>query len=174
MKTLSSVLGLALTIVVTRTPIISSLASSDSSASTCQASTTNMANFRSVRQVMERPNKHWVGNGFHVYPVFASKAFTEELSPMLLFDYAEEKRFPAKLGAPLGTVELFAAPFVIGYFCAHKYIFFSLVGVGQHPHRGFETVTIAFQGEVEHHDNKGGAGIIGTGDVQWMTAGTSH
>ena len=62
-----------------------------------------------------------------------------------MFDYAEPKKFPAKLGAPLG--------------------------VGQHPHRGFETVTIAFQGEVEHRDSTGKSGVIGPGDVQWMTAG---
>ena len=45
-------------------------------------------------------------------------------------------------------------------------------GVGQHPHQGFETVTIAFQGEVEHHDNQGHTGVIGPGNVQWMTAGS--
>lgn len=62
-----------------------------------------------------------------------------------MFDYAAPKKFGSKAGHPRG--------------------------VGQHPHRGFETVTIAFQGEVEHHDNKGGSGVIGPGDVQWMTAG---
>ena len=62
-----------------------------------------------------------------------------------MFDYAEPKQFSAKAGAP--------------------------PGVGQHPHRGFETVTLAFQGEVEHHDSTGNSGIIGPGDVQWMTAG---
>jgi redox-sensitive bicupin YhaK (pirin superfamily) len=62
-----------------------------------------------------------------------------------MFDYAEPKKFPAKLGQPLG--------------------------VGQHPHRGFETVTVAFQGEVEHQDSVGNKDVIGEGDVQWMTAG---
>jgi redox-sensitive bicupin YhaK (pirin superfamily) len=62
-----------------------------------------------------------------------------------MFDYAAPKHFPAKLGNPLG--------------------------VGQHPHRGFETVTVAFQGEVEHKDSTGNQGVIGEGDVQWMTAG---
>ena len=61
-----------------------------------------------------------------------------------MFDYAAPKNFPAKVGQPRG--------------------------VGRHPHRGFETVTIAFQGEVEHHDNKGNRGVIGPGDVQWMSA----
>jgi quercetin 2,3-dioxygenase len=101
--------------------------------------------FRTVKRVMARPRQHWVGDGFHVYPVFADLAFTEELSPLLMFDYAAPKEFKARVGSPLG--------------------------VGMHPHRGFETVTVAFEGEVEHHDNKGGTGIIGTGDVQWMTAG---
>lgn len=66
--------------------------------------------FRSVRTVLPRPPAHWVGDGFNVYPVFAHLAFKEELSPLLMFDYAAPKKFPAKLGAPLG--------------------------VGQHPHRG--------------------------------------
>ena len=47
----------------------------------------------------------------------------------------------------------------------------SKLGVGMHAHRGFETVTIALQGEIEHKDNKGNGGVIGAGDVQWMTAG---
>lgn len=62
-----------------------------------------------------------------------------------MFDFAPPKYFPARVGNPLG--------------------------VGQHPHRGFETVTIAFEGEVEHHDNTGKSGVIQRGDVQWMTAG---
>jgi quercetin 2,3-dioxygenase len=103
--------------------------------------------FRSVRKVMPRPEPHWVGDGFRVYPVFADVAFTNEISPLLMFDYGEPKTFPAR---PAGSPPL---------------------GVGQHPHRGFETVTLAFQGEVEHRDNKGNCGVIGPGDVQWMTAG---
>ena len=65
-----------------------------------------------------------------------------------MFDYGEPRHFPPRPGTNV-------KPF----------------GVGQHPHRGFETVTIAFQGEVEHHDNAGNSGVIGPGDVQWMTAG---
>jgi redox-sensitive bicupin YhaK (pirin superfamily) len=105
----------------------------------------NMPLFRSVKRVLERPNKHWVGDAFNVYPVFADLAFKEDLSPLLMFDYGAPKKFGSKVGSPRG--------------------------VGRHPHRGFETVTIAFQGEVEHHDNKGNSGVIGAGDVQWMTAG---
>jgi len=86
-----------------------------------------------------------VGDGFEVFPVFADKAFTEELSPFLMFDYAAPKQFPVNNGPPKG--------------------------VGQHPHRGFETVTIAFDGEVEHADSVGNRGVIKPGGVQWMTAG---
>ena len=86
---------------------------------------------------------HWVGDGFNVRPVFAQLAFTPDISPFLMFDYAAPREFAA-------TDEK--------------------RGVGPHPHRGFETVTIAFQGEVEHGDSVGNRGVIGPGDVQWMTA----
>ena len=104
-----------------------------------------MSSNRAIRQILPRPRAHWVGDGFNVYPVFAEKAFTGELSPFLMFDYAAPKQFPARNPRKLG--------------------------VGQHPHRGFETVTIAWQGEVEHADSTGNRGVIGAGDVQWMTAG---
>ena len=84
----------------------------------------------------QNKNKHRVGDGFHVFPVFADKAFSKEMSPFLMFDYAAPKQFPPT------TKQL---------------------GVGQHPHRGFETITLAFQGEVEHNDNKGNRGVIGAG-----------
>ena len=99
---------------------------------------------RSIKTILPAPRPHWVGNGFHVFPVFNQLAFTAELSPFLMLDYAAPKQFDA-------TAER--------------------RGVGQHPHRGFETVTIAFQGEVEHGDSLGNRDVIGTGDVQWMTAG---
>lgn len=86
---------------------------------------------------------HWVGDGFNVRPIFANLAFTQAISPFLMFDYAAPREFDAT-----GEKR----------------------GVGPHPHRGFETVTIAFQGEVEHGDSVGNRGVIGPGDVQWMTA----
>lgn len=86
-----------------------------------------------------------VGDGFHVFPVFEKNAFSQDLSPFLMFDYGAPREFPA---SPLKRR-----------------------GVGNHPHRGFETVTIAFQGEIQHGDNNGNIGVIGPGDVQWMTAG---
>lgn len=89
-------------------------------------------------------SKHWVGDGFNVHPSFGRFAFKEEISPFLMCDHAAPKEFPP-------TVQR--------------------KGVGQHPHRGFETVTLAYQGEVEHADSLGSTDVIGTGDVQWMTAG---
>jgi quercetin 2,3-dioxygenase len=118
-------------------------AAAASASNTCSI---KMTKLRSVQKILPRPSPHWVGDGFQVYPVFHNLAFTKEVSPLLMFDYGAPKTFPAKPGSkPLG--------------------------VGQHPHRGFETVTIAFQGEVEHHDNVGNTGVIKAGDVQWMTAG---
>ena len=87
---------------------------------------------------------HWVGNGFPVRSVFDYNGLGRELSPFLLLDYAAPYPFP-----PGGERR----------------------GVGAHPHKGFETVTIAYQGELEHRDSSGGGGTIGAGDVQWMTAG---
>ncbi len=99
-----------------------------------------------VKTVLPATRPHWVGNGFHVYPVFNQLAFTSAISPFLMLDYAAPKEFPPSKGRERR-------------------------GVGQHPHRGFETVTIAFQGEVEHGDSVGNHDVIGPGDVQWMTAG---
>jgi hypothetical protein len=99
---------------------------------------------KSIKRLLPRPSAHWVGDGFNVYPVFHDLAFSEELSPFLMLDYAAPKKFPSTK---------------------------KKLGVGQHPHRGFETVTIAFQGEVEHGDSLGNRDVIREGDVQWMTAG---
>lgn len=87
---------------------------------------------------------HWVGNGFPVRSVFDYNGLGRELSPFLLLDYA--------------------APHEFSPGAAKR-------GVGAHPHKGFETVTVAYQGELEHRDSSGGGGKIGPGDVQWMTAG---
>ena len=89
------------------------------------------------------PESHWVGDGFPVRTLFSYVEMGEELSPFLLLDHAGPAAFP-----PSTTAR----------------------GVGFHPHRGFETVTIVFQGELEHRDTAGNAGRIGPGDVQWMTA----
>lgn len=86
---------------------------------------------------------HWVGDGFPVRSIFTYHNIAEEVSPFLLMDYAGPTVFPP---------------------AAHQR------GVGEHPHRGFETVTIVYSGEVEHRDSSGGGGMITPGDVQWMTA----
>ena len=109
------------------------------------AATSAAHGVRAVRKVMSAPPRHWVGDGFHVYPVFNQLAFSEELSPWLMFDYASPEHFGPSRGKRRG--------------------------VGQHPHRGFETVTIAFQGEVEHHDSVGNRGVIGPGDIRECMGG---
>lgn len=86
---------------------------------------------------------HWVGDGFHVRNLFPSNDLDRDLSPFVLLDYAGPTHFP-----PTDRPR----------------------GVGEHPHRGFETVTIVYQGELEHRDSAGNHGTIGPGDVQWMTA----
>jgi redox-sensitive bicupin YhaK (pirin superfamily) len=99
-----------------------------------------------VEKIVAPPPKHWVGDGFNVHGFFPHGPLTgERMSPFFLLDYNALTNFPPR-----------EEPF----------------GVGAHPHRGFETVTIAYKGKVEHHDSRGGGGIIGEGDVQWMTAGS--
>ena len=93
--------------------------------------------------IQRNNQRHWVGDGFPVRSVFSYHDRGAELSPFLLLDYAGPTTFPP---SPQRR------------------------GVGEHPHRGFETVTIVYDGEVEHRDSSGGGGIIGPGDVQWMTA----
>jgi len=101
---------------------------------------------RTVENVFQSTTFHWVGNGFHVSTYFPSARLpAERVSPFVLMDYG-----PAKEFAPLARGKR---------------------GVGWHPHRGFETVTLAWEGSVAHRDNAGHAGVIGPGDVQWMTAG---
>lgn len=101
---------------------------------------------KKVARVHSAPAKHWVGNGFHVHGMFTYNDRVTNLSPFLLMDYNSPRMFEPNHGNPRG--------------------------VGEHPHRGFETVTIAYQGEVSHKDSYGGGGTIKEGDVQWMTAGS--
>jgi redox-sensitive bicupin YhaK (pirin superfamily) len=86
---------------------------------------------------------HWVGDGFPVRSIFSYTNLAPHLSPFLLLDYAGPAEFPPTE---------------------------KRLGVGEHPHRGFETVSIVYSGEVEHRDSTGAGGTIGPGDVQWMTA----
>ncbi|MFX4086894.1 pirin family protein [Sphingobium yanoikuyae] len=87
---------------------------------------------------------HWVGDGFPVRSLFSYHEHGAAVSPFLLLDFVGPHFFEPSTGRR---------------------------GVGQHPHRGFETVSIVFDGEVEHRDSAGHGGVIGPGDVQWMTAG---
>lgn len=96
-----------------------------------------------VLAVRNPPPMHWVGNGFPVRSVFAYHDLGHQLSPFLLLDHAGPYDF-----APAERPR----------------------GVGVHPHRGFETVSIVYQGELEHRDSAGNSGALGPGDVQWMTA----
>jgi redox-sensitive bicupin YhaK (pirin superfamily) len=106
----------------------------------------SLADTRTVEAVHRSTGFHWVGNGFHVSTYFPSERLpSERVSPFVLMDYGPPKDF-----SPLARGKR---------------------GVGWHPHRGFETVTLAWEGTVAHRDNAGNAGIIGPGDAQWMTAG---
>ena len=98
---------------------------------------------KKLRSIQRSVDRHWVGNGFPVRTLFSYPNLGDVLSPFLLLDYAGPTEFEP-------TTER--------------------RGVGEHPHRGFETVTIVYAGEVEHRDSSGGGGRIGEGDVQWMTA----
>lgn len=106
--------------------------------------TTTTTTERPVRTVVRGTQFHWVGDGFRVTQLFPAAADLGDLiSPFLLLDYH--------------------APYEYGPTDRPR-------GVGVHPHRGFETVTLAFEGSVAHHDSSGGGGVIDPGDVQWMTA----
>jgi len=93
--------------------------------------------------IYKPPHQHWVGDGFPVRSLFTYGTHARQLSPFLLLDLAGPTYFEPT---------------------THRR------GVGEHPHRGFETVTIVYDGEVEHRDSTGQGGVIGPGDVQWMTA----
>lgn len=99
---------------------------------------------KSIANILRAPAPHWVGDGFPVRSVFSHLGGAADQDPFLMLDHAGPHDFaPAQVPR----------------------------GVGEHPHRGFETVTIVYQGSLEHRDSTGAGGRIGPGDVQWMTAG---
>jgi redox-sensitive bicupin YhaK (pirin superfamily) len=98
---------------------------------------------KTLHSIQRTRDRHWVGDGFPVRTLLAYNGLGQTISPFLLLDYAGPANFPPTTARR---------------------------GVGEHPHRGFETVTIVYDGEVEHRDSAGGGGLIGPGDVQWMTA----
>jgi len=106
--------------------------------------TTTTRSARSVDRVLANSAEHWVGDGFRVRSVINPQGDPRIQSPFLLLDHAPSRYFEPSTSHPRG--------------------------VGEHPHRGFETVTFAYRGEVAHRDSSGGGGIIGSGDMQWMTA----
>ncbi|MDX2251372.1 MAG: pirin family protein [Nitrospira sp.] len=98
---------------------------------------------KKVAEIHQHGSRHWVGDGFPVRNLIPGNTVGEQLSPFLLLDYAGPEKFD-----PTDSPR----------------------GVGEHPHRGFETVTIVYDGVVAHRDSTGNGGVIGPGDVQWMTA----
>src|SRR2546423_435464 len=98
---------------------------------------------KKLRGIQRSVDRHWVGDGFPVRTLFTYPNLGSVLSPFLLLDYAGPMEF-----SPTDERR----------------------GVGEHPHRGFETVTIVYEGGVSHRDSTGNAGVIGPGDGQWMTA----
>jgi redox-sensitive bicupin YhaK (pirin superfamily) len=100
---------------------------------------------KNIIGIYTSPRTHWVGDGFPVRTLFSYDTLGKHISPFLLLDHAAPAEF-----TPTSERR----------------------GVGQHPHRGFETVTIVYKGELEHRDSTGSGGTIGPGDVQWMTAGS--
>jgi hypothetical protein len=101
---------------------------------------------RTIDSVFRGMAEHWVGNGFHVSNYFPGATDTvKRMSPFFLLDYQKPESY-----TPTTRKR----------------------GVGTHPHRGFETVTIAFEGSIAHRDSAGNGGVIGPGEVQWMTAGS--
>ena len=106
----------------------------------------HMHSEKTVHQVVAPPPVHFVGDGFRVHSFISpsgSPIRSQDMNPIIMFDYNSRHYF--------GPSEVKR-------------------GVGVHPHRGFETVTIAYEGQISHHDSSGGGGTIGQGDVQWMTA----
>jgi len=105
-----------------------------------------LKNYKSIEKIISPPPYHWVGNGFKVHN-FLPRAIDSNtrMSPFFLLDYNAKMHYPPSPGDKRG--------------------------VGVHPHRGLETITIAYRGKIAHHDSEGNGGIIGEGDVQWMTAG---
>ncbi|PHO01755.1 short-chain dehydrogenase [Rhodobacteraceae bacterium 4F10] len=98
---------------------------------------------RSIEKIVKPGTPHFVGDGFRVHNFIPGTSTMQRMDPFIMLDYNSKYNFP-----PTDKPK----------------------GVGVHPHRGFETVTIAYKGRVEHGDSAGGGGIIGEGDVQWMTA----
>jgi len=108
-----------------------------------QQATMTTTGTKEILGIYQPGSTHMVGDGFPVRNLFPSNDLDQKVSPFLMLDYAGPQYF-----APTDHPR----------------------GVGEHPHRGFETVTIVYEGTLSHRDSTGSAGVIGPGDVQWMTA----
>src|ERR1044072_3786283 len=106
---------------------------------------TDVSTMKEILGIYHPGSTHMVGDGFPVRNLFPSNDLDRSVDPFLMLDYAGPQHFSAT---------------------DHPR------GVGEHPHRGFETVTIMYEGAVAHRDSAGNAGVIGPVDVQWMTAGS--
>lgn len=102
-----------------------------------------MMKLRSIEKITKPGTPHFVGDGFRVHNFIPGSSTMKRMDPFIMMDYNSKYNFPPTT---------------------------SPKGVGVHPHRGFETVTIAYKGKIEHTDSAGGGGVISEGDVQWMTA----
>ncbi len=100
---------------------------------------------KEIEQIFAPPPTRWVGNGFKVHNFFPGLMDMQRMSPFFLLDYNAPTHFP-----PSNVPQ----------------------GVGVHPHRGIETVTVSYHGKIAHGDSAGNGGVIGEGDLQWMTAGS--
>src|SRR5688572_11536996 len=100
---------------------------------------------KNIEQIIPAPPAHMVGDGFRVHNFFPGQFDIRRMSPFFMVDYGSKIEF-----SPSERQR----------------------GVGVHPHRGFETVTLAYHGKVAHHDSWGNSGVIEEGGVQWMTAGS--
>jgi quercetin 2,3-dioxygenase len=123
--------------------VASKLLGRSKESSVMQTQPARTSGLRAVEAVRPSGPEHWVGDGFRVHGMLSPSGEPRAQSPFLLLDHASRRRFE-----PAARQR----------------------GVGEHPHRGFETVTFAYRGEIAHRDSSGGGGLIGPGDVQWMTA----
>jgi len=102
-------------------------------------------NYRNIEKIVIPKHFHWVGDGFYTASLIGNEISRDRMSPFFAVGYNPDYEFVPRENPR---------------------------GVGAHPHKGFETVTIAYKGKIEHNDSRGNHGIIGEGDAQWMTAGS--
>lgn len=100
---------------------------------------------RNIEKILHPGTFNWVGDAFYTTSFIGKEIPRRRMDPFFALGYNADIEFEA---ADIPR------------------------GVGPHPHKGFETVTIAYKGKIAHADSRGNRGVIGEGDVQWMTAGS--